>query len=293
MTFIWDTDHVYILYCRAGTHPALDLAHGSTENGTPCQGWNDLSNSDNPFCQQWLISKVVGGHDVYTLRNLRSGMYLDLNHGSSHDGTKIQGWNKARSADTQTHQQWKIIRVGEYYRLQNVASGTYMDLDCGDSTPGTKIQGWQYYNTVNQEWRLVRVSRTGHEINTIAECNRHIGTHFKNYHADRVYIVLRKSVRDYIYQRTGLNKIHQRPELFDCHDYAFVAKAEFAKWGRDNLRADGFAILFGIMFGTTVNGHKHACNWYLTDDLTAIAFFDPQTGNDTHDITYQAAFGIF
>ncbi|KAG8917505.1 hypothetical protein FRC01_002402, partial [Tulasnella sp. 417] len=41
----------------------------------------------------------------------------------------------------------------------------------------------------------------------------------------------------------------------------------------------GFGVLFGIVYGATPNERK-AYNWYLTDDMLSLVFFDPQTGKE-------------
>lgn len=86
---------------------------GNSTDGTKCQGWA-LSDSELIYDQQWLISDTeVDG--VYTLRNLRSGTYLDLSDGSSTNGTKVQGWTAASSAYVKD-QQWAITADSGYYR---------------------------------------------------------------------------------------------------------------------------------------------------------------------------------
>lgn len=77
---------------------------GSSTDGTKVQGWEKLT-SELTYDQQWLISEVSGSTGVYTLRNLRSGTYLDLNEGSNTDGTKVQGWEMISDDKAQ---QWTI-----------------------------------------------------------------------------------------------------------------------------------------------------------------------------------------
>lgn len=88
---------------------------GLIANGTPCQGWEDASDKGSTYDQQWFISAVAGQDGIFTLVNLRSGTYLDLNNGSSTNGTQVQGWSKAGSG-AKGNQQWKITPEGTNYR---------------------------------------------------------------------------------------------------------------------------------------------------------------------------------
>jgi hypothetical protein len=97
-------------------------------------------------------------------------------------------------------------------------------------------------------------------------------------------------------------------------DFAFSAKAAVAKWGNGYLRANvgwrllpartyltadvnnfpqGYAIIFGIMFGRNAKGEAHAYNWYLNADLNGITFFEPQNGNEMANPGYNGYFAVF
>jgi len=285
MAFI--PNHVYILYNKtSGT--VLDLSDGGTGNGTQCQGWQDMGDHISTFNQQWFITSVSGLNGVFNLCNLRGGTYLDLSNGSGGNHTKVQGWSKVGGGSAK-NQQWKIFTDAKGgYRLQNVAGSTYLDLSNGGNNNGTKVQGYQYVDTSNERWELRRVSRTGSEIHGMVRANP-----FTPYVQDGLYIVLPGTVRKDIYNGTGLSTTKWRSEIFDCDDFAFVAKAAVAKWGNDNIRADGIAIVFGVMFGRKTSGEAHAYNWYLTPDLSSIIFFEPQHGNEMVDSGYPAYFGVF
>jgi hypothetical protein len=96
-------------------HSLFAACIGLTTNGTPCQGWQDASDIGATYDQQWFISAVAGQSDIFTLINLRSSTYLDLNNGSSTNGTQVQGWSKAGSG-AEGNQQWKITPEGTNYR---------------------------------------------------------------------------------------------------------------------------------------------------------------------------------
>jgi hypothetical protein len=292
MSFI--SNNVYtIKNVASGT--VLDLDNGKSANGTKCQGWEAYPKSELTYDQQWLISDVQGSVGVYTLRNLRGGTYLDLSNGSSTDGTKVQGWEAASSANVK-NQQWTITAEGStgHYRLQNVAGGTYLDLDSGNSANGTKVQGWSYVkDDKNQLWDLTRVSRTHDEVQAIVDANSFTGVEFASYRTDELYVVVPDSVRQDIYNGTGLSKTSWRDQIFDCDDFAIVAKAAVAKWANGFLLADGITVLFGVMFGENISGKKHSYNWYLTQDLSSLVFFEPQNGTEVTPTGYTGYFGLF
>lgn len=91
----------------------LPLHVGSPADNTPCQGWQNFSSLIATFGQQWLVSVVQG--DIFTLRNLRGGTYLNMSNGSNADGTPVQGYSKAPQF-YEKNQQWKVIPDGAYYR---------------------------------------------------------------------------------------------------------------------------------------------------------------------------------
>jgi len=161
------------------------------------------------------------------------------------------------------------------------------------SLTGTKAQGWARTDVPRQGWTLLRVSRSAAEITALIKANPYIGPSFNSDSQDNLYIVPPLSVRNAIYSGTGLSSITWRPEIFDCEDFAFVAKAAVSLWGNSNLRANVCGILFGIMFGRNASGDAHAYNWYLSADLSSIIFFEPQNGNEMINPGYNGYFSVF
>jgi len=149
---------VYVL-TNVASSTTMDLSSGSNGNGTPVQGWQQLSfDNVSAFDQFWFIQPVVGA-STFTLYNLKSGTVLELSNGSSADGTQAQGFVRITDpSDPAIHnQEWDIVPLpgGVAFRLINVRSGTSLDLSNGGSSNGTKIQGWQTQEgNLNQEWIL-------------------------------------------------------------------------------------------------------------------------------------------
>ncbi|KAH9482061.1 hypothetical protein JR316_0004156 [Psilocybe cubensis] len=255
--------HVYSIVSRGqvnDTNVALDLLGGSSEKGTQCQIWGQSTTKD-VFNQLWLIKE-------------------------------IQGWSSAAGSPYEKNQQWKFVPNEPYFKIQNVASQTFVDVFQKNYAAGTKVHGWQSYATESQDWVIRRVSRTGDEIKAVLSKNPHITKTCKTYLQDGLYITLPKGVREEIYSKSGLKTLKWRNQIFDCDDFAFITKGEVAKWGAQELLADGFAILWGVMFGEKGTS-THAYNFYLNESLDAVVFFEPQNGQEMADIGYQGYFSVF
>jgi len=118
-----EPNHIYtLLNSASGTVLDLDggmnlfpFYLGSPAKGSVCQGWQNLSYKAEAFNQQWFITAVQGKNDIFTLRNLRSGTYLDLSNGSSTNDTRVQGYTKPAPGN-EKNQQWKLIPEGQEYR---------------------------------------------------------------------------------------------------------------------------------------------------------------------------------
>jgi len=109
-----------------------------------------------------------------------------------------------------------------------------------------------------------------------------------------MYLVLPEEKLREIWEKSGLSSRKWRHEIFDCDDFAMIFKAEIAKWGDDHLKADGFAILCGLMYGSKP-GEGHAYNWtILPSDLEKIVFIEPQSCSfNDKPWGYKAYFGLF
>ncbi|KAI0090542.1 ricin B-like lectin [Irpex rosettiformis] len=142
---------------NVGTNTVLDLANGSSADGTRIQGFAKRQLSD-PWvsAQLWIITQV--GHDspVYTIRNAKSCSYADLFESNVVNGTPIVGYH----GTWHPNQHW-IFTMGNcgsgYVSIRNLATGTYIDLDSGNSANGAPVVGWSGLFNRNQLWFLVRV----------------------------------------------------------------------------------------------------------------------------------------
>ncbi|KAE9400009.1 hypothetical protein BT96DRAFT_993465 [Gymnopus androsaceus JB14] len=298
LSYISGASGVYSI-SNAKAKIVLDLDGGNSANRTKIQafqkfGFNELYTLN----QLWLVQKIEGATNVYSLRNLRSGTYMDmsLDSGSeSANGNLVYGYEAGGTQGATPHenQQWEAIKDGVFYKLRNVSGGTFLELPNGNDQNGTRIHTWgaaSYGNRANQLWGFERRSRSAEEIRTALDNTRHKSTDFKSYPVDEIYFVLDKAFHTQI-RDANLKSFVLRSQIFDCDDFAWVHKAGVAKWGYENIKADGLSILCGFIVGSTTD-EGHANNWTLSDDLSSILFFEPQNGEFLLD-NYAAAWGIF
>ncbi|GHG88696.1 family 43 glycosylhydrolase [Streptomyces lanatus] len=95
----------------------------------------------------------------YTLVNRNSGKCLDVNGGSTADGTNIFQW----TCNGGTNQKWKLEDLGDdTNRLVNVATGKVMDTAECSASDGADIRQWSWLNNKCQRYRLVLTASGDH-----------------------------------------------------------------------------------------------------------------------------------
>lgn len=118
----------------------LDVAGGSTVNGTNIQMWQCQAGNHN---QDWTLDN---GRIVWSGTN----KCLDVSGGRTKDGTNVQIWDCQAG---NLNQRWaldsdfpgKIVWIG----------GKCMDVSGGGSANGTNVQVWDCISgNDNQQWKL-------------------------------------------------------------------------------------------------------------------------------------------
>ncbi|KAJ7111032.1 hypothetical protein C8R44DRAFT_883477 [Mycena epipterygia] len=294
-------DGVYSISSAKG-NIVLDLDNGQSGNRTRIQAFQKIG-FNNILCldQLWLVQAIKGSSNVYSLRNLRGGTYMDMSldkdSTGSANGNVVYGFQAGGDQGDPVpfeNQRWELIPDGAYYKLRNVKGGTYLDLAGGGTQNGNQIQTFQHAspdNRLNQLWGFERRSKSVGEIRDVLGKNPHTHADFKSYPVDQIYFILDQAFHAEI-QKANLGGFKWRREIFDCDDFAWVHKASVAKWGSENIKADGLCILCGFMAGQNATS-GHAYNWTLDDDLRSILFFEPQNGQFSTDNGYQGTWGIF
>ncbi|KII87094.1 carbohydrate-binding module family 13 protein [Plicaturopsis crispa FD-325 SS-3] len=271
---------IYRISYAGAPDVSLTLGNGGSEDDAKVVTSAEWQQEQGIFDQLWYILPFSSATDTYELRNIKDGTYLTLPNGNHTNGTPVVGWQNTNDA----WQRWVILPApgdSKTYMLQNFIGKSFLTLSEGNSKNGTKIVGhtgsWKSTNP-HQQWLVEKVSFTGEEVHETLLRNPVIGPKFSGYQFDSIYLALPQAVLLEIWNASNLETTKWRPEIFDNQDFAFVFKAEVAKWGAKTLRADGFGLLLGIMFGQRGDTH-YAANWTIDlKDPTKLLFLEPQDG---------------
>ncbi len=94
---------------------------------------------------------------IYYIKNIASGLYLDITNGLSNDGTNVQQWELNGSHA----QKFKLVSDGNgYYSVLTGASNYQSSLDVlnGNTTNGTNIEQWKYWGGDMQKFKIIEIS---------------------------------------------------------------------------------------------------------------------------------------
>ena len=102
---------------------------------------------------------------TYYIKNMHSGLYLDIANGSSDNNVQIQQWGYNGS----DAQKFKIVSAGDgYYYIKTGASGYSKCLDVSGKSKldGAGIIQYTYNGAANQKFQIVEVSSGVYAIKT-------------------------------------------------------------------------------------------------------------------------------
>jgi hypothetical protein len=129
------------------TGKAMDAA--GTSNGSSVQQWTSNGGTN----QQWIVTHLGGGQ--YSVKDVRSGKFLDVASQSLEHGAKFQLW----SWNGGDNQKFAFIPVGGgYHRITPVHSNKPADVEGISTADGALLQQWRYVLGNNQKWRLEPIS---------------------------------------------------------------------------------------------------------------------------------------
>ncbi|MFE7623850.1 RICIN domain-containing protein [Streptomyces sp. NPDC057509] len=120
---------------NTGNGKCLDVADGSTADGTPAQMWTCYPGSQN---QSWTLNS----DGSLTAR----GKCLDLVAGGTANGTAVHLWT---CYDTVATQKWRLTAAGD---LVNTAADKCLDIKDNSNADGARLQVWDCAGTANQKW---------------------------------------------------------------------------------------------------------------------------------------------
>lgn len=102
---------------------------------------------------------------VYYIKNVNSGLYLDVANGGSSNGTNIQQY----AYNGSTAQQFKIVSAGDgYYKLLTACSDftQAIDVEAKKTANGTNILTWTSGTGTNQQFKFIKESDGSYGILT-------------------------------------------------------------------------------------------------------------------------------
>ncbi len=128
---------------------ALSTQSNSTKAGAKAA----LQNAANTKGQRWLIQKVSGKQNVYTIDNVATGYRLTADSGNTARMKKVSGSSSA--------QMWKVLGVNGKIVFQNVKTGKVLRPSSGKSAAGTVVGCVKKSEAKSQQWSFTHLASTG------------------------------------------------------------------------------------------------------------------------------------
>ncbi len=116
---------------------------------------------------------VFNNGSTYRIKNVNSGLYMQVAGAKAENGTNIQQWG---TADGVTHDIWKFVDEGDgYYSLISAVGdgGTYaLDIAGKKTANGTNVDLYQYNGGDNQKFMLTKNADGSYKIRTKISGNK-------------------------------------------------------------------------------------------------------------------------
>ncbi|MCM3257565.1 RICIN domain-containing protein [Paenibacillus lautus] len=126
-----------------------------TASGTASGSNIEQRTLDGDPSQQWNVAHLGGGQ--YSIRNEKSGLYLQISNASLEHGASFQLANR----NDGDHQRFAFIPVGDgHYRITPVISNKPADVKDISTADGALIHQWRYILGHHQQWKLEPVSES-------------------------------------------------------------------------------------------------------------------------------------
>lgn len=127
-------------------------SHMAQASSKDLRNWNVLGTQGYTNSSLYASENVEG---IYYLQNKFSGLYLDIENGSSANGANVRQW----SYNGSDAQKFKFVSLGDgYYYILTGASGykSCVDVESGSANDGTNILQWEYWGGEMQKYRVVK-----------------------------------------------------------------------------------------------------------------------------------------
>ena len=126
---------------------AVSVSNNSTAAGAQIWAWDYTGNEPS---QQWDL--VDAGNGWFFVKNVRSGLVLDVASGSTADNAMVQQWTLNSTAA----QKWRLQPWGNFYI--RAASGRYVCVQGAGSTNGSPIIQYDQQNNPWFKWSFTSES---------------------------------------------------------------------------------------------------------------------------------------
>lgn len=142
-------DGCYMFISGNSSNRVLDIAANSRDNGGNLTTYEKKDKENQKFDVSYL------GNGYYSIRGLRSGKYLHIEHFGSAT-TNVHQWDGCGHSNAQ----WVLKAAGDgYYYIQNRGNEGYLDNDHGSTALGNNVIACRYNGSQNQKWKLVPCDR--------------------------------------------------------------------------------------------------------------------------------------
>ncbi|MDE7120589.1 MAG: RICIN domain-containing protein, partial [Oscillospiraceae bacterium] len=137
----------------------------STKYTSPFLTKSFTSKFDNMITEFTASSFKEGS--VYMIKNVNSGLYIDVEGAAAANGTNCQQWGASEPGIQNT---WKLVSAGDdyYYIVSAVGDGGSYVLDVSgkSSADGANVQIYSYRGTDNQKFKFTKNSDGSYKILT-------------------------------------------------------------------------------------------------------------------------------
>ena len=140
-------DGIYTIASGVSSTKVLEVRDGSTSNGGAVQ----IYDSNSTPAQRWQLTYVGNGY--YTLKNLKSGLCLDVPGAEAVSEKMLQQYT-GNGTDAQL---WQLVDMGngQYSLVSKVSSNLAVDVQGGSSQDGTSVWLYEVNRSAAQLWSFL------------------------------------------------------------------------------------------------------------------------------------------
>ncbi len=135
-------DHFKLVSWVSGK--AMSISGDSTNTGAQLTDWDYAGNDPS---QQWDLVDV--GNGWYNIRNVRSGLYLDVSYANTADNGTVWQWSSNNGG---ANQKWRLQPWGNYFVRAD--SGKYICVQSAGSSNGSPIIQYIQENNPWFKWQF-------------------------------------------------------------------------------------------------------------------------------------------